>query len=70
MILDSWLALKMIALADFGRRLGLRWPHGVRRYLRRDAQGSPKAWRAPRRDIQFKIRRLTDGHVTPNDWLP
>lgn len=69
MLLDSWLALQRLSPADFGRRLGLRWPYSVRRYLRHDAYGRPrKDWRAPRYDIQRRIQRLTEGWVSPKDW--
>jgi hypothetical protein len=70
MLLDTWLAIKWLSPADFGRMLGLKWPYGVRRYLRRDVLGRPrKDWRPPRFDIQRKIMQLTGGMVTPNDWI-
>jgi len=67
--LEDWLRGCRLTPADLGPNLGVKWPYGVRRYLRRDVNGRPrKDWRPPRFDIQLKIERLTRGGVTPADW--
>lgn len=62
MTLLEWMTEKNITAAELSRVLGKgATVFGIRKWL----QGQ----RLPRKGMQSKIRKLTKGKVTPNDWI-
>ena len=59
--LKAWLKLKHLTLAEFGAQIGhsgtsvWRWADGRH---------------TPRWPVLRRIYEVTDGYITPNDWLP
>lgn len=62
MTLSDWMTAKNISADELSRVLGDGASiFGIRKWL----QGQ----RVPRKAMQLKIRKLTKGSVTPNDWI-
>lgn len=60
MLLKDWLVSQQISPLDFGRKLGLKEPNSIYKWL----QGV----RIPRKEFLLKINRLTEGEVTYMDF--
>ena len=60
MKLSDWLAQNNMNAAEFGRRLGLKYPRNVYRYIN---------GRIPPPEIIRQITAATDGAVTANDFM-
>jgi hypothetical protein len=68
MILDTWLALNGMTITEFGRLVGIRTRSYAACWLQLKRGKPNKGYRLPSRRNQFKIRKITNGHVTLNVW--